>query len=129
MSSVVKELANRISALRGPVRLIGVDGPGGAGKSTLAEELRHRLSDAVIVHMDDFYRVMDDQERRRLTPEQSCDRSFDWERLRDQVLSPLRDQRAAVYQRYDWVSGRLEESHRVTPDSLVIIEGVGSMRS
>ncbi|MEM8864677.1 MAG: AAA family ATPase [Planctomycetota bacterium] len=125
---MIDDLATRIAALDSPVRLVGIDGPGGAGKSTLAEQLRRRLGDAVVVHMDDFYRVMDDAERRKLTPEEACDQSFDWERLRDQVLSPLQSQRAAVYQRYDWESGRLAESHRVDSDALVIVEGVGSTR-
>jgi uridine kinase len=35
-------------------RLIAIDGPGGAGKSTLAERLAKQLSGAQIVRTDDF---------------------------------------------------------------------------
>ncbi len=35
--------------------LIGIDGCGGSGKSTLASELKGRLLNTTVVHMDDFY--------------------------------------------------------------------------
>jgi uridine kinase len=126
---MIEDLQRRIAALQGRTRLVGIDGLGGAGKTTLAKELQRRLSEAVVVHMDDFYRDMDDMERRLLSPEQACKQSFDWERLRDQVLIPLREEQTACYRRYDWVRCRLEESHRVEPDSVVIIEGIGSTRT
>lgn len=38
----------------GPVRLVAVDGPGGAGKSTFADRLAAAAGGAPIIHTDDF---------------------------------------------------------------------------
>lgn len=35
--------------------IIGIDGRGGAGKSTLANKIKSNFSTVTIVHMDDFY--------------------------------------------------------------------------
>ena len=48
------------------VTIVAVDGHSAAGKSAFADRLSQRV-DASIVHGDDFYRVMDDSERERLT--------------------------------------------------------------
>ena len=35
-------------------KIIAIDGPGGAGKSSLAEQLSKELGNALILHTDDF---------------------------------------------------------------------------
>ena len=67
----------------GPVRLVAIDGPGGAGKSDFATRLAAALGDAPIVHTDDFAGV---------------DEQFDWwPALERDVLVPLgRGEAAAV---------------------------------
>ena len=56
-------------------RIVAVDGPGGAGKSTLAERLAAALENAPVVHTDDFA---------------SWDNPLDWwPRLLKDVLEPL----------------------------------------
>ena len=116
--------------------LIGIDGAGGSGKSTLARELAHVLGGpdsartATIVHGDDFYREMDREERLRLTPAEGYDRYYDWERLRDEVLTPLTSGQPATYRRYDWPSGRIvpDELHQVPHTGVVIVEGIYTAR-
>ena len=49
-----RSLAESILALPGGVRLVAVDGYGGAGKSTFATRLAAALGGAVVVHTDDF---------------------------------------------------------------------------
>ena len=110
----VVAVARALLTSPGPIRLVAVDGPGGAGKSTFAEALARVLDDAPIVHTDDFA---------------SWDNPIDWwPRLLDQVIEPLVDGRAARYQRYDWEERRLAEWHVVEPCPVVIIEGVSSGR-
>jgi uridine kinase len=111
------DLAARLSALppaSGPVRLVAVDGPGGAGKSTFAGRLAGSLGGAPVVHTDDFA---------------SADSPIDWApRLLDQVIGPLRGGRPGKYQRYDWVQQALAEWHDVPLAPVVVIEGVGAGR-
>jgi adenylate kinase family enzyme len=49
----IGSLRHEIARLR--VRALAIDGPGGAGKSTLARQLADGWPEAVIVEMDDFY--------------------------------------------------------------------------
>ena len=49
-----RSLAESILALPGGVRLVAVDGYGGAGKSTFADRLAAALGGAAVVHTDDF---------------------------------------------------------------------------
>jgi hypothetical protein len=49
-----------------------------------------------------------------------------WRRLDAQVLSPLREGRAARYQVYDWLAGAFDEWVDVAPHPALVVEGVGS---
>lgn len=104
----------RIVERAGPVRLVAVDGPGGAGKSTFAARLSTAAGGAPVVHTDDFA---------------SSDNPINWwPRLLEQVIEPLVTGGTARYQRYDWPSESLAEWHTVEPAPIVIIEGVSSGR-
>ncbi len=114
------------------VYLVGIDGLGGSGKSTLAERIRQHLETAqltvTIVHNDDFY--LPSAIRSKLSPQlKPIGADFDWIRLRDQVLVPLRSNQIADYVRYDWPSDRLAECHKIQPYGIVLIEGVYSTRA
>ncbi len=110
----LRALADMITARPGPVRLVAVDGPGGAGKSTFAAALAGELG-APVVHTDDFA---------------SWDNPIDWwPRLLDQVIEPLVDGQSARYQRYDWGSESLAEWIDVDPVPVVVIEGVTAGRA
>lgn len=96
------------------VRVLAIDGPGGARKSTLAALVAARLGDAPIVHTDDFA---------------SWSNPLDWSgRLVEQVLRPLAEGAPARYQRFDWDADRLAEWHEVAPRDFLIIEGVSASR-
>ena len=93
----------------GPAVVVAIDGPGGAGKSTLARELALLRDDVAIIEGDDFYRPLTESTRAALTPLEAVDLLFDWERLRDEALAPLLRGEEARYRRYDWAAGRLGE--------------------
>ena len=120
-------------AIRGLVAqdvvVVALDGFSGSGKSTLAHRLAGQLGGAVL-EGDDFYRVMEDERRYGLSAAEGTDQYFDWERLRDEALAPLRSGAAAVYSPYDWGSGGglSPQTVSVGPASVILVDGVYSSR-
>jgi uridine kinase len=106
----------------GPVRLVAVDGPSAAGKTSFAGRLAEALSAVSstrvpVVHTDDLLDGWDDQF------------TF-WHRLDRQVLSPLRDGRPGRYQRYLWHRRRFGGAPvTVVPSGVVVLEGVSAARA
>jgi uridine kinase len=98
----------------GPVRLVAIDGPGGAGKSTFARRLSRRAGDAPIVHTDDFA---------------SWEEPLQWwPRLLEQVIEPLASGEQGCFQRYDWEQRRLADWVVVERSPVVVLEGVSAAR-
>ncbi len=109
--------------------VIAVDGHSAAGKSTFARQLADSIGDdTTIIAMDDFYRVMDPDERLGLTPREGVDRYFDWERLIDEVLMRLEIGAHLRCAPYDWIEGRLGPERAIVIGRVVIVEGVYSAR-
>ncbi|PZS14872.1 MAG: uridine kinase [Pseudonocardiales bacterium] len=98
----------------GVTTFIGIDGPGGAGKSTLAARVAGAVSGAVVVAVDDF----------------SGPRfaGWDWARFARQLRDPLLAGGVARYQRWDWDRDEGAEWHDVGPGGVIIVEGVSSTR-
>lgn len=116
------ELAARV--LSGPARLGGtrlvcVDGPSGAGKTTLADALSAALEErgatTTVVHMDDLY---DGWTGLRSSGDL----------LHDRVLAPLSQGRPGVHPRYDWHRGEYGEERTVPVTDVLVVEGVGAWR-
>lgn len=102
----------------GPVRLVGVDGHAGSGKTTFAAVLADALGGAPVLHLDD------------LATHTSF---FGWfDRLNEQVLSPLTRGRTARFTPYDWHGARFpspeEAARSLPPAPVVLVEGVGAGR-
>jgi hypothetical protein len=119
---VEADLVDRIAAAvaaRDPVhgiRIVGVDGPSGSGKSYLTAGLAARLA-APVVEVDDFVSW--------------GDVAGWWPRFDAQVLAPLLAGRDAVYQARDWTDwyGDALGVWKTLPWSpTVIIEGVTCTR-
>lgn len=83
---------------------VGIGGHGGAGKSTLAEQ----IPDAQIVGTDEFW----------------DGKGFDLARLRAEVFEPLLAGRAASYDAWDWSAGRRGDRRKIEPRRIVVVEGV-----
>jgi uridine kinase len=94
-------------------QLLAIDGPAGAGKTTLAGLLSEQWPMAIVVHMDDVFAGWNGLAD---APE----------RLARDLLKPLAHGKAGQYHRYDWAAHRFVEWVSVTPSPLLIIEGVGS---
>jgi uridine kinase len=112
------DLAARVRQLPpklGDTRLVAVDGPSGAGKTTFALRLA-KILDAPVVHTDDLLDGWDDQF------------TF-WTRLESQVLGPLRRGETATYRRYEWHHGAFGGPPvTVDPAPVVLLEGVSTAR-
>jgi uridine kinase len=115
---VIENLVERIRAAAPPAgmttKVVAIDGPGGAGKSTLARQLAEALDGAPIVQTDDFA---------------SWDDPLDWwPRLRDEVLAPLARNEPARYRCSVWGDDDEERWQEVEPADAVVLEGVSSSR-
>jgi uridine kinase len=108
----VLDLVRSRPATLGRGRLVSIDGPAGAGKTTLAEEIAALAPGALVVHMDDLYEGWNG------LPEVS--------RQLAGLLRPLAERLPGSYRRYDWAAGAWAETVTVQPTDLLVLEGVGS---
>jgi uridine kinase len=119
MSEVARyaDLATTIQAAPprcGKVRLVAVDGPGGAGKSVFAARLAKALGGVPVVETDDFA---------------SWEKPHDWwNRLEADILGPLERGQPVRYQAYDSVARQLGDWRDIPSTDIVILEGVSSSR-
>jgi uridine kinase len=94
--------------------LVGVDGCGGAGKSTFAGRLARHGDDWPIVHTDDFA---------------THDEPLEWwPRLLADVIEPMSRRQPATFRPYDWVNRRAGAPITISAADVVVIEGVGATR-
>ncbi len=120
----IVELLQAAPARAGRTRVLAIDGPSGAGKTTLAAAVATLLDDATpddavptpVVHLDSIYPGWDGLA-------DSIPRLLEW------VLKPLAEGRPIGYRRYDW--DRNEDAEwidvRTAPvPSVVIVEGAGA---
>jgi uridine kinase len=110
-------LLDQVKSARAPVgvatRLIAIDGPGGAGKTSLATWLGKEL-DAPVVHTDEFASWEDTVNW--------------WPELIERVLEPLAAGEPARYQPTSW-AGEKHEPVVLDPGvGTVILEGVTATR-
>jgi len=97
--------------------IIAIDGPAGAGKTTLAQSIALALSmqySVHIFHLDDLYNGWDFA-------------------LSDQLTSTLLQiteahEAGVAYKikKYDWAAGEFGDLEEINPSTLLILEGVGS---
>lgn len=103
------------------MRLVAVDGPSGAGKTTVATRLGRELAEAgatvAVVPTDHFATWADPVSW--------------WPRLVDGVLVPLREGRPGRYRRTDWSTGipRPGDEIDVPVPDVLLVEGMSAGRS
>ncbi|MFE9173363.1 uridine kinase [Streptomyces kebangsaanensis] len=108
------DLLRRLPPSCGTVRLVGVDGHAGSGKSTFAAELAVALGDAPVLRLDDVA---------------SHEELFSWDgRLLSEVVEPLERGATARYFPYDWRTRRFGPARALPPAPVILVEGVGAGR-
>jgi uridine kinase len=112
---LIEALLDLCSSKERPI--IAIDGPAGAGKTTLAHEIYLAISlkmSVSVIHMDDLYDGWDNALSEDLT----------------KVLRYLTEQhmqaRPAKIRRYNWNASSFDDSEEIAASDLLILEGVGS---
>ncbi len=117
-AGVVLHHAMGASPTLGPGRLVCIDGPAGAGKTTLADAVvaaaRRRVASVGLVNLDDLYEGWAGLGA-ALGP-----------RIAREVLHPLAAGEPGRYRRWDWYADAWAEEHVVDPVALLVLEGVGA---
>ncbi len=105
--------------------LVAIEGPCGAGKSTLADLLRATYGEGTnIVHMDDFFLPPELQTPDRLAEPGG---NIDYDRFRNEVTAGLHSNRPFSYRIYDCSVRTRTETIIVKPGPLTVVEGVYSL--
>ncbi len=111
----------------GVTTFVGIDGCGGAGKTTLAFGLQILDPSIQIAHMDQF--DLPFNQRMELSPQKKpIGADSDWKRLASEVLIPLREGRAADFEVYSWDLDKMHGRKIIKPFGIVIVEGVYAIR-
>lgn len=85
--------------------VVALDGGSGAGKTTLAEKVASHLQ-AAVVPLDDFYAAdIPDWQWDTFSVQERLARVFDWQRVRIEVLEPLRAGKPARWRPFDFAAG------------------------
>lgn len=97
--------------------VIAIDGPAGAGKTTLATNLALALAQDLkvqIIHMDDLY----DGWLNALGPQLSETLAY--------IVSSHKSGKKVKFSKYDWAQSQFSEAQEIPEADLIILEGVGS---
>jgi uridine kinase len=98
--------------------LIGIEGFGGSGKTTLSAKLKSKLGNAYVVNIDDFI-------VKEKVNENSWEKGgFDRERLEKQILLPATSNKSIRYQKLIWQTNKLSEFNEIPKVDYLIIEGI-----
>jgi uridine kinase len=100
--------------------VISIDGPAGAGKTTLAQNLALALSlemKVQVIHMDDLYDGWDNALGLQLT-----------ETLRH-IVATHQGGKEVSFSRFDWATSSFNDAQTIPAADLIILEGVGSGQS
>jgi para-aminobenzoate synthetase len=115
MVARIEELAQAVRARQpacGPLTVVAVDGPSGAGKTELADALTDALG-ATVLRVDDL--VAGWRGLAEMPPVLARD-----------VLTPLSLGQRPVARRWDWTHDRPGAVLRLDPDRYLVLDGCGS---
>lgn len=113
LSIEIRELLGATTESSSPIFIV-IDGPAGAGKTTLAAEIIETIGIGEVIHCDDLYNGWDDA----LTP--TLERT-----IREQIIAPISDKAPINYRKYNWITGGYGQVIALPPTPLIILEGVG----
>jgi len=120
----IDKIAKYLLSLKQKTILIAVDGRSGTGKSTFAKyfanELKQYKIKTDIIQTDNFY-------QKQKVARSNIDGyayGYFWEKLREQVILPLKNNKAAEFKLSDWTTGKVFGQRKVEANQMIIIEGV-----
>jgi uridine kinase len=116
----LETIANSIKSNRQPDQsiIIGIEGFGGSGKSTIANNLANLLGNSSVVSIDDFI-------IKQNIIENDWDKQvFDRARLEKEVLIPARAGKDITYRRFVWDSNTLSDPINLPKTDYLIVEGI-----
>ena len=130
IQDIIRYITRRV--VPGRTQLVGIDGGAGAGKTTFTKWFAERIGEDVtpvsIVLTDLIYRPVAERWTGHID-DMPVGYDLDWERIRDQVILPLRAGKAARFQLYDWVADCLNEMVEIDAGGVTIIDGVFALRN
>jgi uridine kinase len=97
--------------------IIAIDGPAGAGKTTLAQTISLALSprmSTTVIHMDDLYNGWD------FALDENLTKTLVW------LARSHKDEKPLKYSSFNWVLGSFDAVKEIPSSQLLILEGVGS---
>jgi uridine kinase len=97
--------------------VIAIDGPAGAGKTTLAKNLALALAQDLrvqVIHMDDLYDGWDKALGSQLSETLA------------HIVSSHKSGKVVKFSKYDWAKSAFKEADVIPEADLIILEGVGS---
>ena len=97
--------------------IIAIDGPAGAGKTTLAHDIKLALAQRYSIteiHMDDLYDGWDNALTLQLTG------------ILEHVVKAHKDRKSFSLSTYNWLAGEFNPATEIEKSELLILEGVGS---
>lgn len=98
--------------------VIGIEGFGGSGKTTVSKQLAQDLGKSYVIHIDDFI-------VKEMLSEPAWDTGvFDHRRLEKQVLVAAASGKEIIYQKLLYDSNCLGDFVKVPPVNYLIIEGI-----
>lgn len=107
--------------------LLGIDGPGGSGKTTFSNSFKKLDNSIQIIHMDDFDlpsngKIIGDPWEKEIGED------TDWRRLKKEVLTPLKSGKKAVFKPFDREKEKFGKKEEIVAGGIAIVEGVFAIR-
>ncbi len=107
------------------VKIIGITGGSGSGKSTVVKRIKERYPNAVLIEMDNYYKSASFVNNNNITA-YNFDHpdAFDMDLLLENIRE-LKEGKSSMMPQYDFVHhSRKNEWVKVDPSSIIIIDGL-----
>ena len=109
-------------------KLIGIDGLGASGKTTIAEEIKKAHPETSIIYLEEFFKKASERTE-GIVDGEIVSPDFDWDRFENQVIKPVQKNLLVKYERFDWRADTWNDWLEVPAVNWIIIVGVYALQS